>query len=356
MTTATNLAQFPPARESAGIFDPIRDLGPPELMDLLEQLAGLLPDDLRLRLRRVVETAGRAEDPLQRVLEVVRAQWEGLRAGDRLQVAVVGPARTGKSTLLAAIGEGDPDRAAALFNLVDLQGLDEYLGYGRRDRPLAELESADLVLLVLDGARGFTAETVRLVQQIQAANPSLLLVLNRIDLVNRARQTVQQARREFRLPVVATSARRPETIQRLLRAIVAACPRALYPLAQHLPAFRRALCRGIVSQAAFGAGLVAGIPIPVGDVLPVSAIQVAMVLKIARAHGFPINRERARELVPMLAAGLLVREGSRKLCERYPEKRGLISVVAAGGWTSLMGSAAVRYFERMSRALERERV
>lgn len=350
MSTVVNM-RGAAGRDSMRIFDPVRDLAPPDLLEFLEQIAGLLPDDLRIRLRTVVATAGGAGDPLQRVLEVVRAQWVGLRAGDRLQVAVVGPARAGKTTLLESIGEGDSDRIASLFPIVDYQGLDEYLGYGSSARAMKELEQADVVLLVLDGAAGFTPETFRLFQQVRGANPNILLALNRIDLVDRPRQAVLAARREFQVPVVGVSSKRPETIRRLLRAIIASFPRAVYPLAQQLPSFRRSICRGVVSQASFGVGLANLIPIPIGELLPGSAIQVAMVLKIARAHGFKLDRERARELVPVLAAGLLVREGTRRLGDRFPDRRQLISVAASVSWTALVGAAAVRYFERLSRLL-----
>jgi cell division protein FtsI (penicillin-binding protein 3) len=43
---------------------------------------------------------------------------------------------------------------------------------------------------------------------------------------------------------------------RELKAVVAANAKALYPLAQAFPGFRASMCEGIVSQAAFGAGLV----------------------------------------------------------------------------------------------------
>lgn len=352
MSTVISMKGKPEPRDPARIFDPVRDLVPPDLLDFLEQVASLLPDDLRIRLRMVVATAGGDGDPLQRVLEVVRAQWAGLHAVEQLRVALVGPARVGKSSLIAAIGEGNVDRISGMFSVVDYQGLDEYLGYGRSARADLELDQADVVLLVLDGAGGFTEETVRLVQGVRDRSRNVLLVLNRMDLVERPRHVVQEARREFGLPVVGTSLRRPETTRRLLRAMVSACPRALYPLAQQLPSFRRGICRGIVSQAAFGAGLVNGIPIPIGDLLPVSAIQVAMVLKVARAHGFQLNRDRALELIPVLAAGFLVREGNIKLGERFPGKRKLISVLAAASWTALVGSAAVRYFEHMARVCE----
>src|SRR5690606_39494931 len=72
--------------------------------------------------------------------------------------------------------------------------------------------------------------------------------------------------------------------------------------------------------SSFGSALVALIPIPVSDLLPMTAIQTAMILKIARAFGFSINRSRARELLPMLAAGRSEerRVGKEGGCRRSP--------------------------------------
>jgi len=330
------------------IFQAVRDLGPGELIDFLEQCALLLPEDFRYRLRKVVASAGTSSDGLQRALEVVRAQWAGLRARDTVRLAVVGPARVGKSSLIAAIGEGNVERIASIFSLVDLQGLEEYLGYGRSERAYEEMEPADLTLAVLDGSAGFTPDTVRIVRRFAAMERPLLVALNKMDLVESPRKVVNEAKSILGVSVIPVAAHRPESVKRLLRAIVAACPKALYPLAENLPSFRRGICKGIVSQASFGSGLIGALRIPVADVLPISAIQVAMLLKLARAHGFSIGRGRARELAALLASGLLVREGGHRLKQMYPERSMLISISVGGLWTYLVGLAAVRYFERLA--------
>lgn len=338
--------------KSPRIFDAVRDLGPSDLLDFLEQLALLLPEEVRYRLRRVLATAGGRKDGLQRALEVVRAQWEGLQAQDEVRIAVIGPARTGKSSLIAAIGEGQVDRVASLFTVYDLQGLEEYLGYGKGDRVLTDVRVAEVILMVLDGSSGFTRNTVDLVQQISALGRPFVVVLNKMDLVEKPRKVLADAREILQASVIPTSVREPQSIRRLLKAVVAAHPQSLYPLARKLPSFRSAICRGIVSQAAFGSGLVGALPLPISDLLPISAIQTAMLLKIARAHGFRINRGRARELLPLLAAGMLVREGCHRLQERMPNQSRLLSIAVGGSWTYLVGLAAVEYFDRLSQGFE----
>jgi len=332
------------------VFQAIKDLGPEELIESLENWAALLPDELRLRLSAVTSALAAGEDNLQRVLNLVLKQWEGLQAPDSIRVAVVGAAQTGKKTLVRNILQHQHPDDETFLSIIDIQGLDEFLGYGRQKSLPPEVADADVVLLVLDARFGFTEDTVQIVSKLSQLNKTFMVLLNKIDLAEKPRQLVKDARREFKVPVLPISALKSRSIIRLFKAIVAADSRTLYPLARRLPHIRKKICRSIVLQSAFGAGLVGAIPIPVSDIFPLLAIQTSMILKIARVFGFRIDRGRARELLPMFAAGLLIREGCHRLREIYPENRDLIAVGAGGTWTYLIGQVAVRYFEEFSGA------
>lgn len=338
-------------REDSGrleVFRGIEDLGSNELMESLETWAALLPDELRLRLSSVTSALARGEDNLQRVLNLVLKQWEGLQAPDSIEIAVVGANGSGKGTLVRNILHLQDPGESPFLSSIDIQGLDEYLGYGRQDSLPAEITGADVILLVLDARLGFTEDTARTVTRLSELGKTFIILLNKIDLVEKPRQIVKNARRSLKVPVLPISALRPKSVEKLFKAVVAANSRTLYPLARRLPYFRKKICRSIVSQAAFGAGIVGAIPIPVSDIFPLLAIQTSMILKIARVYGYRIDRGRARELLPMFAAGLLVREGSHRLRQLYPENRKLIAIGAGGLWTFLIGQIAVRYFEEAS--------
>lgn len=331
------------------LFARVRDLGPPALFDFLERITGVLPDEFKYRLRRVIETLPQEGDNLQRVLELVRAQWKDLQSDEWIKIAIVGPGRTGKNSLYRAITSRQDQHGKPIFSIVDTQGLDEFLGYDRQPSIPEELRNADVILLVLDGRYGISEATVEMHRKLSQLGVTLLVILNKIDLVEDPGGTVREARRLLKTSIFAVSVMRPETVNRLLKGIVAANSRALYPLSQAFPEFRRAICNGIVSQASFGSALVSLVPIPVSDLLPITAIQTAMLLKIARAFGFSINQSRARELLPMLAAGGAIREASHRLRLRFPEQKKLIAVSVGGGWTYLLGHAAVLYFHRLAR-------
>ena len=108
----------------------------------------------------------------------------------------------------------------------------------------------------------------------------------------------------------------------------------------------------MVTQAAVASSLVGGLRIPVSDMLPLTAIQTAMLLKIARAFGHQLGWSRARELGPMLVAGFIARKAAHGLGERFRGHKTMIDATAAGTGTFAMGRVAIRYFEKFSDLLE----
>lgn len=331
---------------SFDVFANLRGWASSELLNFLDQAIRLVPDDNKYRLKQVIDSIPREGDNLQKVLELVRSQWKDLRFDASFQIAVTGPARTGKNSLLRAIEREQEDPRGSIFTVVDSQGLEEYLGYRRPQSAEEELAGVDLIILVLDARYSLSEDTRQMYERLRRLEKPVVVALNKIDLVEQPVSAVRKAQEFLRTRVFPTSIYRPETLDRLLRGIVAVDSRALYPLTRNLPGFRRGICQGIVTQSAMAAGVVGAIPIPVSDLLPMTAIQTAMTLKIARAFGFKINRGRARELLPMLAAGILVREGSHRLRVRFPAQARLIAVSVASLWTYLLGKATVQYFER----------
>lgn len=340
--------------ENLKVFSNVSEFGSREFIEFLEQCAALLPEVAKFRLRSAIRALPPEGDNLERILELVRTHWEGLQSEEWVKIALVGPARTGKSTLVQEILGNRWDENRRIFSIFDTQGLDEFLGYKRTDRISQEVARADIVLLVLDSRYRFTEDTLRMVENFSALEKTFFVVLNKIDLVESPRQTLKTARRALGVDVVSTCAFDTRSLDRLLKTIVAVNSKALYPLSRSLPRFRSSICEGIVSQSALGAGLAGVVPVPVSDAFAISAIQIAMILKIARVFGFRINRGRARELLPVLAAGLLVREGAHRLRQRYPNQRRLIAVSVGSAWTYLVGRAAVQYFERVSSLLQQE--
>ena len=328
-------------------FQNIRGFAPEELFRLLEQILGFFPEEFRYRVQRVIDNVPADGDNMHKVFELVRGQWRGITSEEWVQIAITGPSQAGKSSLLRAIQRQETG-LQPIFRILETPGLEEYLGFGSASGSAQRIARSEVVILVLDGRYELTPKTLEMVDSVRKSGRPLLVILNKMDLVEDPGKAVKEAKGWLGQTVFPTSAKDPASIRRLLRAVVAANARTLYPLSQNFPEFREAICDGIVAQAALTAGLVAAIPIPVSDLLPLTAVQTGMILKTARSFGYPITRKRARELIPMLLAGSLVREGAHHLREHFPRQAKLISITVAGIWTMLLGKLAMLYFEQFA--------
>ena len=328
-------------------FEKLRGSAPDELLDSLNQVLLLCPDTFRDRVSQIVNSLPREGDNWQKVLELVRGQWEDIQSKDWVKIAVVGPSQTGKKALLDAIRRRESSPVRPIFSVVDATGLKEYLGFDSGASRAGQLEEVDIIMLVLDGQYGISDATVEMTDRLKALDRPVLTILNKMDIVANPASRVREARRKLKTRVLGASARQPRSVDKVLAALVATDSKALYPLTRNFPWFRQAICNGVTTRAALTAGLVGALKIPVSDLLPLTAIQTAMVLKIGRAFGYDLDRQWARELIPMLVAGALVREGAHQLRRRFPRANGVIGFSAAGLWTLALGKAAVSYFDHL---------
>ena len=335
-------------------FEKLRGTAPDDLLDSLNQMLLLCPETFRDRVNQVVNLLPREGDNWQKVLELVRTQWEDIQSQDWVKIAVVGPSQTGKNALVGAIRRRESPRVRPIFSIVDATGLKEYLGFDSEGHRAGQLENVDIILLVLDGQYGISDATVEMIERLKERNRPILTILNKMDIAENPAARVREARRKLKTRVLGASARQPRSVDKVLAALVATESKALYPLTRNFPWFRQAICNGVITRAALTAGLVGALRIPVSDLLPLTAIQTAMVLKIGRAFGYNLDRQWARELIPMLVAGALVREGAHRLRRRFPRANRILGVSAAGLWTLALGKAAVRYFDRLSSTLQQE--
>jgi uncharacterized protein (DUF697 family) len=120
-----------------------------------------------------------------------------------------------------------------------------------------------------------------------------------------------------------------------------------YVLAAKLPALRRAVCERVVRGFARQNGVLgAAIFIPGADLPVLTLNQIRMVLRIAAAHGEEIDRERALELLPIVAAGFGLRAVARELVAVVPLAGWAVKGGIAFAGTRALGEAALAYFEK----------
>jgi uncharacterized protein (DUF697 family) len=149
--------------------------------------------------------------------------------------------------------------------------------------------------------------------------------------------------------VVAVAPGEELPIERITRRIAARVGDDGYLVAARVPALRRPICEHIVRHFARQNGvLAAAIFIPGADFPVLMLNQIRMVLRIAAAHGEEIGARRALELLPLLGAGLGMREVARQAVGFIPVLGWAIQGGIALAGTRALGEAAIVYFDALT--------
>jgi small GTP-binding protein len=294
-----------------------------------------------------------------------------LALGDKQQVAIVGPANAGKSTLYNQFVRSATDRApvsavpgttrrsqeadAGLFAVIDTPGADAAgaVGEAERAKALASAEAADLLILLFDATHGIRQPEQELFRRLVELEKPIVVGLNKVDLVAHERgAVVGKAAAALGLSteqVIPVSAKQGKGLERLLLAVAKSEPGITVALGAALPEYRWKLSQTVIGRAASTAAAIAVTPLPLADFIPLVVVQAAMVMSIARIYAYRITLRRARELIAAFGLGLLARSLFYELAKLGGPPGWLVSAGVAAGTTAGMGYAAAVWFERGER-------
>jgi uncharacterized protein (DUF697 family) len=235
------------------------------------------------------------------------------------------------------------------------------------DKPLAVGGAKELAAaLRRELARGGVAEAVR---EGSPEGAAALVYVIAGDVHADDEQALKTARRA-RVPVVAVlvghaAAAPPEVpyvhaseivavepgagfpVDRIARALARALGERATPLAARLPVLRRPVCDDLISRFSRQNGVIGvAVFIPGADLPVLTLNQIRLVLRIADAHGFEIDRDRVPELLGVIGSGLGLRALAREALGAIPVAGWAVKGAIAFAGTRALGEAAVRYFER----------
>lgn len=344
---------------------------PPESRDIVRNLWGGLPADVRRELETTLKAfhglLGKNKVPVSQLVDLMQRLANPALA-PLSTVAIVGPVNVGKSTLYNCLVQEERSKAEVspipgttrdvqtvnlgLFNLVDTPGADHGSSVGdeEKNRAMAAAAEADFLLIVFDAARSVTASGRDLYGELKRYRKPHLVVLNKIDLVNRREreQVVAAAATVLGLEkeeIISTSATHSSGLERLILEIAAAEPRLLGKLGETMVPLRRKLAWQSIRRSTIAAALIALTPIPMMDVIPLTGVQASMVLTVARVYGQEVSLARAVELLTTFGAGWLARLAFQELSKFAGAPGWVMSSAIASSATLAMGVAAMRWFE-----------
>lgn len=340
---------------------------PEETRQTVEFIWSSLPGSERTILEKVLQGIPSDANLLRMLFKMATTQLR-LSFGQKRSVAIVGPANVGKSTLYNQLVQTREDRAlvsalpgttrinqqadAGLFAIVDTPGADAVgaVGEEERQRAFAAARQADVLIIVFDAIQGIKRTEQELYQDLVALGKPYVVVLNKTDLVRReVSEVVRLAATNLQLepeqviPIVAKDGR---NLAQVVVAISLTEPGIVAALGQALPHYRwRLAWRSIVSAASVSA-VIALAPMPIIDFVPLIATQTSMVLGIARIYNYPIDMQRARELLVTFGVGFLGRTLFQELSKLGGVPGWVLSAAIAASTTVAMGYAAAIWFEK----------
>ncbi len=278
------------------------------------------------------------------------------------QVAIVGPVNAGKSTLFNALRGAPISSVSAVpgttrqmvrerlgpFLLVDTPGFGQVDGVDRAGIALRSVASSDLVILLLDGAVGVRQTDWALYRQLYRTGRPLMVVLNKIDLLEWAEllHILAHVKSECGTEAIPISAQKQIGLaDRLFPRIIEAHPRLAVSLGRALPAYRRQAARRLARNASAFNALVGAEPVPGLDIPLLLSVQVRLVLRLAAVYGQSLTARSARELIGTITGGMAFRYLAAEVAKLLPGVGWIVSgaVAAAGTWT--IGQVAIRYFD-----------
>ena len=110
---------------------------------------------------------------------------------------------------------------------------------------------------------------------------------------------------------------------------------------------RRPVCEELIRKFSRQNAFIGVMPLRKGADMPVLSVnQVRLILRIADAYGFEIDKERLPEVLAVFGSGFGFRKVARRGAELVPVLGWALKGAVAYAGTRALGEAAMRYFER----------
>jgi uncharacterized protein (DUF697 family) len=136
-------------------------------------------------------------------------------------------------------------------------------------------------------------------------------------------------------------------VDRIAERLARALGEAATPLAARLPVLREAVCDELIRRYSRRNGVIGvAVFIPGADLPILTVNQIRLVLRIADAYGFEIDRDRLPEVLAVIGSAFGFRALARKSIGLIPFVGWAVKGGIAYTGTRALGEAAVRYFER----------
>lgn len=231
---------------------------------------------------------------------------------------------------------------------VDTPGLDDIIE-DNSDITLSYYKKADVILFFLNAAGNVLSLTEKKVfEKIKKHNENIIIVLNKIDAAEDIPNLTRYIGQEIGIgyKIIPISSKTGENVEKLKLEIleILKIKKKDILFAKHVKE-KSSIAHKWIIGASGAAGAVGITPIPGADIVPITAIQIGLLLKLSNLYDKPISKEDAKEMVLTTITGSAGRAAYRQLIKLLPGYGQLLGGGVASSITFALGQAIKYAYE-----------
>lgn len=295
------------------------------------------------------------ENLFERKSEEISAQLDR-----KLIISMVGDVNCGKSSTINRLMKEDivsvgakPGETKEIEEIVykeniifvDTPGLDDVIKTNS-DITLKYYKNSDVILFFLNAAGTvLSGNELKNLKEIEKVNKDIIIVLNKIDAADEIPELIKyiQDHTDYSYPVTPISSRTGENISLLQNKLMDILEKKSKDilLATNLKDKASIANRWIMGAGASSAA-VGALPMPGADFVPLTTIQVGLLIKLSTLYNKPVSKENAKELIIATVIGNIGKTVFRQIVKLVPGAGSVVGASVAGATTVALGYA-VKY-------------
>lgn len=283
-----------------------------------------------------------------------------------VHIAMIGDINTGKSSTINQIMGVDVAPTGAQpgetvqvqyyhykdkIIFADTPGLDD-IKQEHSEATMKFYKEADIVLFFLNAAGTVLSEGEKKnLDTIAKLNPNILLVLNKIDAADDVKTIVKYVKNhtDNEFQIIPTSSRTSEGIDDLRFAMLDMLEKvnkeALMSMHIEGKKNKAKIANRWINTAAVSAAGVGAIPIPGSDFVPLTTIQVGLMIRLATLYDKPMSKKAAKEFAIATVTGNIGKTIFRQVVKIIPGAGSVAAAGVAGSMTYALGQAVKYAYE-----------
>ncbi|MGG0655254.1 GTPase [Rummeliibacillus pycnus] len=207
-------------------------------------------------------------------------------------------------------------------------------------------QQADIVLFFLNAAGTVLSDSeLASLKKISEVNKDIIIVLNKIDAADDIPSLVKyiQDHTNYTYPVTPISSRTGENMEMLQNKILELLEskKKEVLMAKHM-ADKSATAKKWILGAGASAAAIGAVPIPGADFIPLTTLQVGLMVKLSTLYDKPVSKDRAKEMIIATVVGNVGKTIFRQIVKFVPAAGTVAGASVAGAMTISLGYA-VKY-------------